>query len=126
MTTTHARGAAPPKQTIEQSKANGEKLVLAHIYTSTLVLGLGALFGALQGFSRANWIVMPAWFDYYRMLTAHGVLMALVFTTFFITGFFTYSTYATIPRIRSTTLNWAGYYVMLLGTVMATIAILAG
>ena len=51
----------------------------------------GALFGMLQGFSRASLIVMPAWFDYYRMLTAHGVLMALVFTTFFITGLFTYS-----------------------------------
>ncbi|MBV8079949.1 MAG: cbb3-type cytochrome c oxidase subunit I, partial [Actinobacteria bacterium] len=74
------------------------RLVLTHIYTSTLVLGLGALFGMLQGFSRANWIVMPPWFDYYRMLTAHGVLMALVFTTFFITGLVTYSVYRTIPR----------------------------
>ena len=126
MTTTHARGAAPPQQSIELSKARGEKLVLAHIYTSTLVLGLGALFGMLQGFSRANWIVMPDWFDYYRMLTAHGVLMALVFTTFFITGFLTYATYTSIPRVRSTRLNWIGYYVMLLGTVMATIAILDG
>ncbi len=45
----------------------------------------------LQGFSRANLIVMPAWFDYYRTLTAHGVLMALVFTTFFITGSMTYA-----------------------------------
>jgi cytochrome c oxidase subunit I len=125
MTTTHAQGAST-RQTVEQSKTNGERLVLAHIYTATLVLGLGALFGMLQGFSRANWIVMPAWFDYYRMLTAHGVLMALVFTTFFITGFLTYATYTTIPRVRSTTLNWAGYYVMLLGTVMATIAILDG
>jgi cytochrome c oxidase subunit 1 len=126
MTTTHARGAAPPKRTIALSKANGERLVLAHIYTATLVLGLGALFGMLQGFSRANWIVMPDWFDYYRMLTAHGVLMALVFTTFFITGFLTYATYTTIPRVRSTRLNWIGYSVMLLGTVMATIAILDG
>jgi cytochrome c oxidase subunit 1 len=127
MTTTHARGAgAPAGQTVEQSKINGEKLVLAHVYTATLVLGLGALFGMLQGFSRANFIVMPAWFDYYRMLTAHGVLMALVFTTFFITGLFTYCTYTTIPRVRSTTINWIGYYVMLVGTVMATIAILDG
>jgi cytochrome c oxidase subunit 1 len=127
MTTSHAQSASTPaRQTVEQSKVNGEKLVLAHVYTATLVLGLGALFGVLQGFSRANWIVMPAWFDYYRMLTAHGVLMALVFTTFFITGFLTYSTYTTIPRVRSTTLNWVGYSVMLLGTVMATIAILDG
>ncbi len=100
--------------------------MLTHIYTATLVLGLGALFGLLQGFSRANWIVMPAWFDYYRMLTAHGVLMALVFTTFFIMGLFTYCTYTSIPRDRSTKLNWIGYCVMLVGTVMATIAIVDG
>jgi cytochrome c oxidase subunit 1 len=108
------------------SRAHGDLLVLAHVYTATLVLGVGALFGMLQGFSRANFIVMPAWFDYYRMLTAHGVLMALVFTTFFITGLFTYSVYHTIPRVRSVSLGWTGYCVMLLGTAMAAIAILDG
>jgi cytochrome c oxidase subunit 1 len=111
---------------IALSKAGGDLLILTHFYTATLVLGLGALFGLLQGFSRANWIVMPQWFDYYRMLTAHGVLMALVFTTFFITGLFTYCTYEAIPRARSMRLNWIGYCVMLIGTVMTTIAIVDG
>jgi cytochrome c oxidase subunit 1 len=111
---------------LELSRASGDLLALTHVYTSTLVLGVGALFGMLQGFSRANLIALPAWFDYYRMLTAHGVLMALVFTTFFITGLFTHSTYATIPRVRSTRLGWLGYCVMLLGTAMATVAILDG
>jgi cytochrome c oxidase subunit 1 len=108
------------------NKAGGDLLVLTYIYTATLVLGIGALFGMLQGFSRAGVITMPGWFDYYRMLTAHGVLMALVFTTFFICGFFTYCTYATIPRVRTLALGWIGYSVMLIGTVMATITILAG
>jgi len=111
---------------LELSRANGDLLALTHIYTATLVLGIGALFGMLQGFSRANLIVMPPSFDYYRMLTVHGVLMALVFTTFFITGFFTYSVYHTIPRVRSTRLGWIGYCVMLVGTVMTAIAILDG
>jgi cytochrome c oxidase subunit 1 len=111
---------------LELSRASGDLLVLTHIYTSTLVLGVGALFGMLQGLSRANFIVMPPWFDYYRMLTAHGVLMALVFTTFFITGLFTYSTYKTIPRVRSTRLGWIGYCVMLVGTLMAAVSILDG
>jgi cytochrome c oxidase subunit 1 len=111
---------------LELSRANGDLLALTHIYTATLVLGIGALFGMLQGFSRANLIVMPPSFDYYRMLTAHGVLMALVFTTFFITGFFTYSVYRTIPRVRSTRIGWIGYCVMLVGTVMTAVAILDG
>ena len=120
-------GASPGVATeVPLERASGNRLVIAHLYTATLVLGLGALFGMLQGFSRANWIVMPPWFDYYRMLTAHGVLMALVFTTFFITGLFTYATYTTIPRERSMTLNWTGYLVMLVGTVMAALTILSG
>ncbi|HTD35081.1 MAG TPA: cbb3-type cytochrome c oxidase subunit I [Candidatus Elarobacter sp.] len=113
-------------QELALSRAAGDLLVLAHVYTATLVLGIGALFGMLQGFSRANFIVMPPWFDYYRMLTAHGVLMALVFTTFFITGLFTFAVYRTIPRIRSTRLGWIGYCTMLVGTVTAAIEILAG
>jgi cytochrome c oxidase subunit I len=108
------------------SRVKGDRLVLAHIYTSTVAIGLGALFGMLQDFSRAGWIVMPAWFDYYRMLTAHGVLMALVFTTFFISGLFTYVTYHSIPRERSTTLGWIAYVVMVIGTVMAATSILSG
>jgi cytochrome c oxidase subunit 1 len=77
---------------VRRSVENENLLVLAHIYTATAALVLGALFGLLQGFSRANFIVIPAWFDYYRILTAHGVLMALVFTTFFLTGLFTFAT----------------------------------
>lgn len=116
----------PPDDPFPLAGAHGDLLVLTHIYTATAVLGFGALFGLLQGFSRANWLVMPPWFDYYRMLTAHGVLMALVFTTFFITGLLTYATYHTIPRDRSTRLGWAGYLLMLVGTLMASITILAG
>jgi cytochrome c oxidase subunit I len=108
------------------SREAGDLLVLTHIYTATLVLGVGALFGLLQGFSRANWITMPAWFDYYRMLTAHGVLMALVFTTFFITGLLTYATYRSIPRVRSVRLNWIGWSVMSIGTVVTALTILSG
>ncbi len=118
--------APPPPPEFALSRARGDLLVLTYIYTATLVLGAGALFGLLQAFSRANWIALPAWFDYYRMLTAHGVMMALVFTTFFIVGLFTYCTYRAIPRERTFRLNWTGYCVMLLGTVMATIAILDG
>jgi len=101
-------------------------LVLAHVYTATAALALGAVFGLLQGLSRANVIVMPQAFDYYRTLTAHGVLMALVFTTFFICGLMTFATYRSIPRVRSVRLGWLGYTIMLIGTVLAAFEILAG
>ncbi len=102
------------------------KVVLAHVYTATAAIVIGALFGVLQGFSRASAITLPAWFDYYRMLTMHGVLMALVFTTFFITGLALFVVYRSLPRPRSTTVGWAGWWVMLIGTAMAAVTILSG
>ena len=101
-------------------------LVLSHVYFSTLALVVGAAFGMLQSYSRAEWYKMPQVFDYYRMLTAHGVLMALVFTTFFICGFATLATYRSIPRTRSVVLGWLGFAVMLIGTLMAAVEILGG
>jgi cytochrome c oxidase subunit 1 len=126
VTTLAAPRPVETARTRELSIEGGRLLALTHIYTATLVLGIGALLGMLQGFSRANLIVMPAAFDYYRMLTAHGVLMALVFTTFFITGLFSYCCYETMPRVRTFRLAWIGYCVMLVGTVTTTAIILSG
>jgi cytochrome c oxidase subunit 1 len=117
---------AAPTDAARYSLESENLLTLAHIYTATAALALGAIFGLLQSFSRANWIVVPAWFDYYRMLTAHGVLMALVFTTFFITGLMTYATYRAIPKIRSVRLGWAGYLTMLVGTLTVFGTIVTG
>jgi cytochrome c oxidase subunit I len=105
---------------------NENRLVLAHVYAATGALCLGAIFGLVQGMSRARWVSAPAWFDYYRMLTAHGVLMALVFTTFFICGLVTFLTYRAVPRERSLALGWTAFAVMLAGTLAAAYEIIAG
>jgi cytochrome c oxidase subunit 1 len=102
------------------------RVVIAHVYTATAAIAVGALFGTLQGFSRALAFDAPAWFDYYRILTLHGILMAIVFTTFFITGLSLFVTYRSIPRARKMTLGWLGWWVMLAGTLMAAVEILAG
>ncbi|MBC5806462.1 MAG: cytochrome C [Candidatus Eremiobacter antarcticus] len=102
------------------------RLVLAHLYVATLALMLGAVFGLLQSLSRARWVSMPSSFDYYRMLTAHGVLMAIVFTTFFIVGLATLLTYRAIPRDRSLALGWSAFWLMTLGTLAAAATILSG
>ncbi|MBV8244674.1 MAG: cbb3-type cytochrome c oxidase subunit I [Candidatus Eremiobacteraeota bacterium] len=112
--------SAPPQVRSEN------RVVIAHIYTATTAIVLGALFGLLQGYSRADAIQTPPWFDYYRILTLHGVLMALVFTTFFITGLSLFVTYRSIPRERSLRLGWLGWAVMVLGTAMAAVTILSG
>ncbi len=109
------------KQTRDENR-----LILSHVYVATGALCVGAIFGLAQGMSRAHWFAAPHWFDYYRMLTAHGVLMALVFTTFFITGLASFFTYRAIPRERSLVLGWTAFAVMLAGTLAAAYEILAG
>ncbi|HUY40897.1 MAG TPA: cbb3-type cytochrome c oxidase subunit I [Candidatus Dormibacteraeota bacterium] len=102
------------------------RVVIAHVYTATAAIALGAIFGVFQGFSRAGAVSAPAWFDYYRILTMHGVLMALVFTTFFITGLSLFVTYRAIPRERAVAVGWVGWIVMLVGTAMAAVEIVLG
>ena len=111
----------------QRQRETENRVVIAHVYTATAAIVAGALFGALQGLSRASAFFAPGWFDYYRILTMHGVLMALVFTTFFITGLSLFVTYRSIPRPeRSVALGWAGYWVMLAGVLLAAVEILAG
>ncbi len=102
------------------------RLIIAHIYFATIALMVGASFGLFQALSRASWLRLPSWFDYYRMLTAHGVLNAIVFTTFFICGLATLMVYRAIPRNRSLTIGWLAFWVMAIGSAMAAIAILSG
>ena len=102
------------------------RVAIAHVYTSTAAIALGALFGVFQGFARTGAFDAPAWFDYYRILTMHGVLMALVFTTFFITGLSLFVTYRAVPRPRRLAMAWSGWWLMLIGTAMAAVTILRG
>jgi len=102
------------------------RVIIAHVYTATTAIALGAIFGVFQGFGRTGLYEAPDWFDYYRVLTMHGVLMALVFTTFFITGLSLFVTYRAIPRERSLGMGWFGWGLMLFGTAMAAVTILKG
>src|SRR5579863_10376925 len=109
-----------------QQVRNENRVVIAHIYAATAAIALGAVFGVFQGLARTSAFGAPAWFDYYRILTMHGVLMALVFTTFFITGLSLFVTYRSIPRPRRLGIAWFGWALMLAGTAMAAVTILAG
>lgn len=103
------------------------KLMLSHLIFAFMALLLGGIAGLLQGLVRGGMVELPAGIGYYQLLTAHGVLMALVFTTFFIIGFL-YSAAAKtlggklLPVVRN--LGWLGFIHMAFGTVLATIMIL--
>ncbi|MBB6671753.1 b(o/a)3-type cytochrome-c oxidase subunit 1 [Cohnella nanjingensis] len=105
------------------------KLVLAHVLFAFAALLVGGIAGLLQGLVRGGMVTLPANIGYYELLTAHGVLMALIFTTYFIIGFLYSGVSHTLGgqlRPAARKLGWTGYLVMSAGTVLGVIVILSG
>ena len=63
--------------------------------------------------------------SYYQGLTIHGVLNALVWTTFFIVGFLTFATVHSLKRdLTHPQINRASFIIMVIGLLMAAVPIL--
>lgn len=101
-------------------------LAMAHLIFAFIALLIGGIAGLLQGMVRGGMLTLPMGIGYYQLLTAHGVLMALIFTTFFIIGFLlsgiSKTTGKLLPAARS--MGWVGFVFMTTGTVIGTIMIL--
>ncbi|QNU04238.1 b(o/a)3-type cytochrome-c oxidase subunit 1 [Peribacillus butanolivorans] len=116
------------KKTAENEKVHplDAKLSMAHFYVAIIALALGGFAGLLQTLVRSGRMELPAGITYYQLLTVHGVLLALVLTTFFIIGFQlsavskTIGPFSTPSRIG----GWIGFWTMTLGTVMAAVMVL--
>ncbi len=104
------------------------RLATANIGVAVGAFGLASFMAFMQALSRAN-LDLP-WRTpdiYYRSVTAHGVLMALVFTTFFIMGLGIVFGNESLGRpLRFPRLAWVGFWTALLGTAAAAWAILTG
>ncbi|WP_204501944.1 b(o/a)3-type cytochrome-c oxidase subunit 1 [Aquibacillus albus] len=104
------------------------KLAIYHILIAYLAFLIGTFLGLLQVFIRNDGLELPKWLDYYQVLTAHGVLLALVFTTYFIFAFFITGMSKTLgdfgPKARL--VLWLGFLVTTIGTVIATFMIIIG
>ncbi|PSP75429.1 cytochrome C oxidase subunit I [Halobacteriales archaeon QS_1_68_20] len=91
-------------------------------------LGLIGVFGLVQALHRTGFyrgFVSSA--DYYTVLSAHGVLVAFVFTTFFVAGLFTWAVTLSLDRpLPHPRLTWTWLGMLSLGTVMAVSAVLGG
>jgi cytochrome c oxidase subunit 1 len=102
------------------------KLSMAHFYVAFASLAIGGLMGLLQVLVRSGKFELPGGISYYEVLTVHGVLLGLVLTTFFIMGF----QYSAVSRTAGThskaarRAGWIGFWIMLIGTVMAAAMIL--
>ena len=110
--------------------STGEKrFVGLHLLFGLLALSIGSLFGPMQALEFAKvdlyQLLQPLLKSYYQGLTLHGVLNALVWTTFFITGFFNLTiTYGLRRKLAMPALNWIGFIMMVLGLLTAAVPIL--
>src|SRR5699024_2044673 len=103
-------------------------ITLTYLSIAFIALFIGGFFGLLQGLNRAGMLEMPAWFDYYQTLTAHGFLLVLVFSVLFVIGYF----YAVLSRtmdglfpvIRK--MGWTALVFMLIGVVMVVTTVILG
>jgi cytochrome c oxidase subunit 1 len=107
--------------------ANVNRLALANIGVAVAAFGVAAAMAIMQALSRAN-LDLPfrSAQMYYMSVTAHGTLMALVFTTFFIMGFgyaVAQQSLGGPPAMRKTA--WASYWIAVLGTVATVVTILS-
>ena len=102
-------------------------LAAAHLGVGIGAFGLASAMGLMQALSLAD-IQFPQRSEslYYISLTAHGVLMALVFTTFFIMGLGYALAQATLGRITGRRTAWFAFWLGLAGTAMAAQTILRG
>jgi len=102
-------------------------LAASHIGVGIGAFGLASFMGVMQALSIAD-VQFPKRSEslYYISLTAHGVLMALVFTTFFIMGLGYALSQATLGRITGRRTAWFAFVLALVGTVMAAQTILRG
>lgn len=111
-------------------------LTLLYMLVAFIALALGSLPGVFQAFEHVdkvipgldlNWYPMPIYANYYQGLTTHGVLNALVWTTFFISGFQMILTARSLERpMKVRWLSWAAFGVMMVGLTMSAVAILSG
>ncbi len=104
-----------------------KKLYMAFIYVSIISLLIGGTMGLLQTIMRSGNFTLPFGIGYYQILTVHGVILALVMTTFFIVGF-QFSLMGKSVGISDKQLKWGwiAFWVMTIGTLTTTIMILLG
>ncbi|MCT2536339.1 cbb3-type cytochrome c oxidase subunit I [Aquibacillus koreensis] len=102
------------------------KVALSYFTVAFVSLLLGGILGLLQGLERADLIQLPSWLNYYQVLTAHGLLLLVVFTATFTIGYqfanLSHSFGGLLPKVRK--LAWIGFGLMVFGVALVTVMII--
>lgn len=104
------------------------RLSLTFFSVSFVTLLIGGILGLFQGLERAGLLSMPTWFNYYQVLTSHGILLILVFTGTFVVGYLyaglSHTLGGLLPRVRK--MGWVAFSLMVAGTVVALSQVIIG
>ncbi len=104
------------------------KLALSHLWVAFIAFILACFMGEYQVLERSGFIpALESPTVYFASVSTHGVLMAFVLTFFFIMGFSYYIATTSLKMpVWNYKLAWTGFWISLLGTVMAAIPLLTG
>src|SRR5438309_4798337 len=104
------------------------RLIYWELGIPVTLLIIGIYHGLMQTIYRAGVIHEPnfAKLDYYQGLTLHGVINAIVLTTFFAVAFGYATVVFYLKREPNKTVAWASFWIMTIGTLLAAAAMLSG
>lgn len=107
------------------ARESTRRLTIANMWVAVLAFAVATAMAVMQAMSRAN-LDLPGRSPrmYYLSVTAHGVLMALVFTTFFIVGFGWAVVRREVGAMKWPRFGWTMFWVGVGGVLLATWAIL--
>src|SRR5687767_12987801 len=105
-----------------------KRLIFLELSIPVALLVLGLYHGLMQTIFRAGVLQQAAFakLEYYQGLTLHGVINALVLTTFFAVAFGHATMAFYIKKEPQKNLAWLSFALMIVGTVMAAWAMIAG
>lgn len=102
------------------------KLSKAYLLVAFIALLVGGSFGLLQGLNRGGLLDLPAWLDYYQVLTGHGLTLVVIFSGYFMIGYFfaglSHSLGGLLPKVRK--MGWIGFGLGMFGTALVVIMVL--
>ncbi len=116
-----------PRETFVDQFPTTARVVRYCFAVAFVALGVGGLLGLVQALHRTDTLRFLPSTDYYTVLTAHGVLLALVFTTFFIAGLFAWGVVDSLDiGLPGDWITWGWWTTLTVGTLMAGLAVIGG
>lgn len=103
-------------------------IILAELFVPILLLTVGIYHGLMQVIYRAGLLHQSSFakLDYYQGLTLHGVINAVVLTTFFAVAFGHATVAFYLKKEPNPKATFLSFVLMVVGTLMAAWAMLAG